>query len=117
MEVFFIYVFFLFEIGGPYYIRPNQSVLYHKKKLQNQTKKELDSIINRIVSILNDYYQVPRKSFQIQQFTKQLEILFNERYFPSLSYLDIYRTRKEYQLVQSIKHKLYRTNTLIMVDQ
>lgn len=54
---------FLFcHLGGPSYIRSNQSYLYRKKKSQRHTQKELKAIIEKLTSVLHQRYGIPPKS-------------------------------------------------------
>ncbi|CAF0911704.1 unnamed protein product [Rotaria sordida] len=105
----------LSSAGGPSYIRYNQSYLYRRKKNQIYTEKELEGIINNVVSDLRDRYHIPTKALEIQNFTKQLKSLFNERYEDSLSYRDKYRIRREIKLIHSIRRKLHQRNHIIRV--
>ncbi len=103
------------QLGGPSYIRFNQSYLYRKKKNQDYTNKELQQIIGKILPELQNRYKIPQKALEMQHFTKELKMLFYQRYKDPLSYLDIYRIRREIKLVHSIKRKLRRTNHVLRV--
>ena len=53
----------------------------------------------------------------MQQFSRSLETLFNERYRDcSLSYLDLYHMRNEIKLIDSIKRKLRKAACIIRVS-
>ncbi|CAF3397453.1 unnamed protein product, partial [Rotaria sp. Silwood2] len=100
---------------GPSYIRPNQSFFYREKKSQQKTQKEFSTIIDKLVPDLHRCHRIPLQSLEIKQFTNQLETIFNQRYISPLSYLDIYRMRKDLKLVHSIKRKLHRTHSIMRV--
>ena len=51
----------------------------------------------------------------IKQFSRQLAICLYERYMAPLSYLDIYRVRKEFRLVKSIQHSLKKGKYILRV--
>lgn len=111
----YIYISFLVYLGGPNYIRSNQSFLYHKKKSQQKTQLELSIIIEKLTSILHHRYGLPPTSLNIKQLSNHLETIFNERYTTSLSYLNTYRVRKEIKLVHSIRRKIKKAHYLIRV--
>ena len=97
---------FSLYVGGPSYIRLNQSFLYNKKKSQQHTREEVDKILEQFTSYLHHHHRIPPKSLAIQQLSNRLQTIFYERYKTSLSYLDIYRIRRDQQLMLSIKRKL-----------
>ena len=51
----------------------------------------------------------------IKQFSRQLAICLYERYMTPLSYLHIYRVRKEFRLMKSIQHSLKKGNYVLRV--
>lgn len=101
--------------GGPSYIRRNQSYLYRKKKSQKHTEKEYQDIIDKLVPELQRRYNIPVKALEIKHFCEQLKAMFNERYTQSLSYLEVYRIRRDIKLVLSIRDKLHRNNHILRV--
>jgi hypothetical protein len=104
-------------LGGPSCIRYNQSFLYHKKKSQQKTEKEVKSITKKLTSYLHEHHGVPSTSLNMKQFFNCLEIIFNERYVTySLSYLDLYRIRNDIKLIHSIKRKLHKSQYIIRVS-
>jgi hypothetical protein len=104
-------------LGGPSYIRCNQSFLYHKKKSQQKSQQEVKSITGKLTSYLHEHYGVPHKSLNMKQFSNSLKTIFNERYAAcSLSYLDLYRIRNDIKLIHSIKRKLHKAACIIRVS-
>ncbi|CAF1526878.1 unnamed protein product, partial [Rotaria magnacalcarata] len=103
------------NIGGPSYIRCNQSYLYRKKKNRMHTENQLKEIIDKITKSLCDRYCIVPNARELQNFNEKLKSLFHERYDDALSYLDKYRIRREIKLVHSIRRKLYRADHIIRV--
>ncbi|CAM2705852.1 unnamed protein product [Rotaria socialis] len=49
----------------------------------------------------------------IRKFSQQLETSLHQQYMIPLSYLNIYRTRKEFKLMKSIQHRLKKGNYIL----
>ncbi|CAF5107405.1 unnamed protein product, partial [Rotaria magnacalcarata] len=49
----------------------------------------------------------------IKEFSQQLETILHQQYMIPLSYLNIYRTRKEFKLMKSIQHRLKKGNYIL----
>ena len=109
--------YFVLLAGGPDYIRSNQSFLYHKKKSQRQTQKDMKAITDKLRRYLHEEHGVPLNSLNMKQFSTSLEALFNERYVTcTLSYLDQHHMRNDEKLVHSIKRKLRKAACIIRVS-
>ncbi|CAF1349920.1 unnamed protein product [Didymodactylos carnosus] len=101
---------------GPNYIRSNQSFLYRKNKNQRKTQEKLSAIVEKLTSVLQYRFHIPPKSSIIQQLSNHLERIFYQQYTTSLSYLDIYRIRKDIKLVHSIKRKLRKAHCILRMS-
>ncbi|CAM4825035.1 unnamed protein product [Rotaria magnacalcarata] len=86
-----------------------------RKKKQEKTEIELSAIMSKIAVDLNHRHAIPLKALEIKHFCTDLETIFNERYTSTLSYLDIYRIRKDIKFIHSIKRKLRKTDSIIRV--
>ncbi|CAF1097900.1 unnamed protein product [Rotaria magnacalcarata] len=85
---------------------------------EKKTRKieiELSAIMSKIAVDLNHRHAIPLKALEIKHFCTDLETIFNERYTSTLSYLDIYRIRKDIKFIHSIKRKLRKTDSIIRV--
>ena len=100
---------------GPNYIRPNQTYLHTFERLQKQIKREHDNIMNVLTPYLIGVYHIPKTSLIIKQFSVQLQSCLYQRYMTPLSYLNIYRIRKELSLVKSIRHTLKKEEYVLRV--
>jgi len=69
--------------------------------------------MNKLASDLYRQHGLPTKGSIIKKFSDQLEIIFNQQFSTSLSYHDIYRTRKDLKTVLSIKRKLKKIPVII----
>jgi len=102
-------------ISGPSYIRPNQSYLYSYEHQQKQIKKEHKNIMNIVTPYLIRVYHMSNTSTIIKQFSQQLETYLHQRYTAPLSYLNIYRARRELKLMKSIQFRLKKENYILRV--
>ncbi len=107
------YLLFIYE--GPNYIRPNQSYLYSYQYREKQMTQEYQDMMTIIITYLIRVHHMPHISVIIKQFSQQLEICQQERYMAPLSYLNIYRARKERKLVQSIQYRLKKSKHILRV--
>ncbi|CAM4972073.1 unnamed protein product [Rotaria socialis] len=71
--------------------------------------------MSKVAVDLNHRHGIPLKALEIKHFCTDLETIFNERYTSTLSYLDIYRIRKDIKFIHSIKRKLRKTDSIIRV--
>ena len=60
-------------------------------------------------------HHIPHTSTIIKQFSRQLETSLHQRYTAPLSYLKIYRIRKELNLVKSIRYRLKKGEHILRV--
>ncbi len=72
-------------------------------KSQKHTEKEYQEIIDRLVPELQRCYGIPPKALEIKHFSEQLKAMFHQRYNESLSYLEVYRIRRDIKLFHSIR--------------
>jgi hypothetical protein len=94
-----------------------------KARLNKQSKFDNNIIIHYTYekrlqnnkTYLHHRHQMPPKSLAIQQLSNHLQTLLYKRYHTSLSYLDIYRTRRDQKLMLSIKRKLKDGNHILRV--
>ena len=68
-----------------------------------------------ITSYLDRVHRMSDKLPIIEQFSQQLKTYLYGRYMAPLSYRDIYRTRKEFKLIQSIKASLKKGKYILRV--
>ena len=108
-----MFLSFLYVIGGPSYIRLNQSTLKNKEVVDKQIQHQHTTIIDKLTEKLRKKCMRQPITSLIQQFSDQLEILFNQQRTTSLSYQDINRTKRELKLVLSIKRKLKKLPVII----
>ena len=100
---------------GPDYIRPNQSFLYSSKRQQKLLKQEHQNITNTVTSYLVRVHHTPNSSLTIKQFIQEIETHLHQRYMAPLSYRDVYRTRKELKLIESIEYSLKKRKYILRV--
>lgn len=93
-------------IVGPSYIRPNQSYLYSMERREKRMQREHKNIMDALTPYLIRVHHVPATSPVIQQFAQQLETCLYQKYMSPISYLSVYRLRKEMKLVKSIRYRL-----------
>ena len=110
-----ISVIAILTLLGPNYIRPNQSYIHSFKRRQKQLKHEHNNITNVIIPYLVRVHHMSNTLPIIKQFIQQIETYLQHRYMDSLSYRDIYRTRKEYKLIQSIESGLKKGKYILRV--
>jgi len=78
-------------------------------------KKEHDNIMNAAIPYLVRVHHIPHTSPIIKELSQQLQTCLYERYMTPISYLDIYRTRKELNLVKSIRYRLKKEKLILRV--
>jgi hypothetical protein len=100
---------------GPNYIRPNQSYLYPVVERDRLIKQQCESMINIIVPYLVRVHHIPSSAGIIRQLSEQLKSYLHRQYTNPISYLHVYRTRKELKLVQSIRLRLKRAQQILRV--
>jgi hypothetical protein len=73
--------------------------------------------MNAITPYLIRVHHIPNTSIIIKQLSQQLETYLDQRYMSSssLSYLDIYRTRKELKLIKSIQSRIKKEKYILRV--
>jgi hypothetical protein len=113
LNVYLVYYILFHE--GPNYIRPNQSYLHSYEHRQKQVKEEHKNITNAVTSHLVRVHHMSHTSTIIKQFSRQLETCLYERYMAPLSYLNIYRTRKERKLIELIRNRLKKSKQILRV--
>ncbi|CAF4735577.1 unnamed protein product, partial [Rotaria magnacalcarata] len=102
---------FLFQ--GPNYIRSNQSSLHSNKHQEKHVQQEHKSIMNVITRYLIREHHIPLTATIIREFSQHLEASLHQQYMIPLSYLNIYRTRKEFKLMKSIQHRLQKEKYIL----
>jgi hypothetical protein len=100
---------------GTNYIRPNQSYLHSYERRQKQIKEEHKNMMNIITPYLVRVYRMSNASTLIKQFSQQLETCMHEQYMAPLSYLNIYRARKEWKLMKSVQFRIKKENYILRV--
>ena len=101
--------------SGPNYIRPNQTYLHSKQRREKRVKRQHDKIMNIVASHLIRKYHIPNISGIIKQFSQPLQTCLHQQYMTPISYLDAYRTRRELNLVKSIRHRLKKEELILRV--
>ncbi|CAF4383889.1 unnamed protein product, partial [Rotaria magnacalcarata] len=102
---------FLFQ--GPNYIRSNQCSLHSYKHQEKHVQQEHKNIMNVITRYLIREHHIPLTATIIREFSQHLETSLHQQYMIPLSYLNIYRTRKEFKLMKSIQHRLQKGNYIL----
>ena len=100
---------------GPNYIRPNQRYLHSRQHRLKQVKEQHQNIMDSIIPYLVRVHHIPQTSTIIKHFSQQLETYLHERYMAPLSYLQVYRTRKELNLIKSIRYRLKKGQHVLRV--
>ena len=100
-------------IGGPSYIRLNQSSIKDKKQVQKKIQHQHTTIMDKLASDLHRHHGLPTKSTILKKFSEQLETMLNQQFSTPLSYHDIHRTRWDLKKVHSIKRKLKKLPVII----
>ena len=78
-------------------------------------KRQYEKMINTIVPYLVRVHHIPASASIIQQLTEQLKRYLYQQYTRPISYLQVYRTRHELKLVQSIRLRLKRSQQVLRV--
>ena len=78
-------------------------------------KQEHQNMMNVIEPYLIRVHHMLHTSKIIKQFSQQLETCLYQRYMAPLSYLNIYRARKELELMKSIQHSLKKGKYVLRV--
>ncbi|CAF5171748.1 unnamed protein product, partial [Rotaria magnacalcarata] len=99
--------------SGPNYIRSNQSSLHSNKHQEKHVQQEHKSIMNVITRYLIREHHIPLTATIIREFSQHLEASLHQQYMIPLSYLNIYRTRKEFKLMKSIQHRLQKEKYIL----
>ena len=71
--------------------------------------------MNIVTPYLIRVYHMSNTSTIIKQFSQQLETCMYEQYMAPLSYLNIYRARKELKLMKSIQFRIKKGNYILRV--
>ena len=100
---------------GPSYIRPNQSYLHSDEQREKRMTNEHRTMMSVVESHLIRFHCVPLRSPILQRFSQQTQACLRQHYMASLSYLNIHRTRKELNLVQSIRFRLKKGQHVLRV--
>ena len=77
--------------------------------------KEYQNMMNIIIPYLIRVHHMPQISTILTQFAQQLETYQYQRYMAPLSYLNIYRARRELKLVKSIRYRLKKEKYILRV--
>jgi len=85
------------------------------ERREKRMKREHKNIMNALTPYLIRVHHVPSTSSIIQQFSRQLETCLYERYMSPMSYLNIYRLRKEMKLVKAILYRLKKGDLVLRV--
>jgi hypothetical protein len=78
-----------------------------------QVKEQHQHIMDIITPYLVRVHHMSKASSVIKQFSQQLETCVYEQYMASLSYLNIYRVRKELKLMKSIQFRIKKENYIL----
>jgi hypothetical protein len=79
--------------------------------MAEQYKKMMDVIITYLIRV----HHIPHISTIIEKFAQNLGTCQYQRYMAPLSYLNIYRARRELKLVKSIRYRLKKGNYILRV--
>jgi hypothetical protein len=71
--------------------------------------------MNTVTSHLISVHHMPSTSTIIKQFSQQLKTCLRQQYMAPLSYLNIYRTRKELKLMKSIQFRIKKEKYILRV--
>jgi len=85
------------------------------ERREKRMQREHKNIMNALTPYLIHVHHVPSTSSIIQQFSRQLETCLYERYMSPMSYLNIYRLRKEMKLVKAIRYRLKKGDLVLRV--
>ncbi|CAF4970036.1 unnamed protein product, partial [Rotaria socialis] len=85
----------------------------HVKLVQKHVQEEHKNIMNVITRYLIREHHIPLTATIIGKFSQQLETSLHQQYMIPLSYLNIYRIRKEFKLMKSIQHRLKKGNYIL----
>jgi hypothetical protein len=105
----------IFFYLGPSYIRPNQSYLHSHEQREKRLTNEHRTMMAIVESHLIRVHRVPLRSPILRRFSQQTQACLRQHYLASLSYLNIHRTRKELNLVQSIRFRLKKSQHVLRV--
>ncbi|CAF3508627.1 unnamed protein product [Rotaria socialis] len=89
--------------SGPNYIRSNQSSIHSYKHQEKHVQQEHKNIMNVITRYLIREHHISLTAKIIREFSQHLGASLHQQYMIPLSYLNIYRTRKEFKLMKSIQ--------------
>ncbi len=78
-------------------------------------KEEHKHIMNIVAPYLIRVYHMSNTSTIIKEFSQQLETCMYEQTMAPLSYLNIYRARKELKLIKSIQSRIKKENYILRV--
>jgi hypothetical protein len=78
-------------------------------------KQEHKNIMNTVTAYLVRVYHMPNTSNIIKQFSQQLAMCLHDRYMAPISYLNIYRARKERKIIKSIQSRIKKANYILRV--
>ncbi len=78
-------------------------------------KQEHKNIMNTVTAYLVRVYHMPNASAIIKQFSQQLATCLHDRYMAPISYLNIYRARKERKIIKSIQSRIKKANYILRV--
>ena len=73
--------------------------------------------MNVITPYLVRVHHIPYTSPIIKQFSQQLQTCLHQQYMTPISYLNAYRTRKELNLVKSIRYRLKKEKLILRVTE
>ena len=71
--------------------------------------------MNVVAPYLVRVYHIPNTSVVIKQFSQQLQTCLHQQYMTPISYLNVYRTRRELNLVKSIRYRLKKEKLILRV--
>ena len=101
---------------GPNYIRPNQTYLHPSKHREKQLKREHNNMMTVITPYLVRVHYMSNTSPIIKEFSRQIETYLHQQYMAPLSYCDIYRIQREFNLIQSIQSRLNKGKYILRVS-
>jgi hypothetical protein len=78
-------------------------------------KQEHENVMNTIRGYLVRVYHMPPTATIIKQFSQQLATCLHDRYMAPISYLNVYRAKKEKKIIKSIQFRLKKANYILRI--
>lgn len=98
---------------GPNYIRPNQSYIFGSKRREQVIHDEHKQIMTPLTCHLIRYHHIPNTATIVKTISDRLQVYLRRCYTMPLSYLNIYRVRKEFKLMKAIRYRLKKGNYIL----